>query len=262
MVLFLNTVTAGIATSDGSWVYQSTLSSAAAVSNSRPSLGSAANSIKNSTNSNVTSICSVASVRGTLTIQTPCHPVPKTNVSSAYTKSHRTMSNTTLSRQATATAKSTSSLERVNATTTATSSAMTLGMSTAQTSPSATSIAPSNGVTPLPTTQSTQSRQSLLRVASGASANQIIVSSGMSSFSATSSSAAIPFGSANASQSNASLALETKEMQNQLAAAIMLTQTWVNKSTGSNSDNAVNAINGTILFAQVWTRFIHDNIID
>lgn len=77
--------------------------------------------------------------------------------------------------------------------------------------------------------------------------------------SATLSSSITTVGNASSTLSNATLAVDTNELQNQLLAAVALTQTWVSKSTESNSNNAVGSINGTILFAQVWTVSKHLN---
>ena len=272
LVSFFDGVRAGITTSDGFWTHQSKLSTAAAGLDWEASFKKSSISAKSVRQWNLTSDCSTASIHGTLTIQNPCRHIPEIAGSSQSTRSTQSTTNTNLSNQATITDGVTNTSGEVIDRVTAESFA------TAQNSPSATTL------TPL---LSTQSRPSILHVVSITSLNQHTESSSTVSFaeslstnalghgvsdrvngtilatkttfslaiptSATSSRSMTTAGTANATLSNATQTADTKELQNQLLAVVALTRTWVNKSTESNSHNAVNAINGTILFAQVCT---------
>lgn len=292
---FLNGTTAGIKTSDGSWTYQSQLSTATAGSNLEPSLGSASISTNNVTTLNSTSICSTASIHGKSTVQELCRHTPAARWPSWYTISTtQSTTNTSLSDQAAAAPRITNVLGEVSFMTAVESSAATSGISAAaQTFSSAAATVLNTTVEQVPPTQS---RLALLQVAPSKSSNQgtwsnktastsqssstTTISNGSDSpaatsyksildpvsgmimshettspviipTSATSASLVTTVGNANATESNASLVIETNELQHQLLAAIALTQTWVNNSTENKSSDAVNAINGTIFFAQV-----------
>ena len=294
VVSFFDGVRAEITTSDGFWTHKSKLSTAAAGSDLGASLKSLSTSAKSATLWNSTSDCSTASIYGTLTIQKQCRHIPGITESSQSTRT-QSITNTTLSNQATITTGASHAFGEVISKVTAASSAATSGSSaTAQSSSSATTL------TPLPSTLSplllhgasnTSFNQytgpsSALLIAGSLSTNTISVGlnlpaqisgheasdrvSGTILATKSSSSLAIPtsatsgsssttVGNANATISNATLAADTIELQNQLLAAVALTQIWVNKSTESNSHDAVNAINGTILFAQVLTMSKNGN---
>lgn len=289
VVSFFNGVRAGFTTSDGFWTHESKLSTAATGSALGASLKSSSISAESATPWNLTSDCSTASISGTLNFRKPCRHIPGITGSSQSTWT-QSITNTTLLNQATITTGATHAFGELISKVTAEPSAATSGISgTAQSSSSATTLTPLpstylrpsllHGASNTSLNQYTGS-SSVVLIAQSLSTTTISVAlnlpaqtpgheasdraSGTILATKTSSSLAIPTsatlssssttaGNANATLSNATLAADTNELQNQLMAAVALTQTWVTKSTESNSHDAVNAINGTIFFAQVWT---------
>ena len=295
VVSFFDGVRAEITTSDGFWTHKSKLSTAAAGSDLGASLKSSSTSAKSATLWNSTSDCSTASIYGTLTVQKPCRHIPGITGSSQSTRT-QSITNTTLSNQVTITIGASHAFAEVVSKVTAESSAAISGSSaTAQTSSSATTLTQLPSTHSRPSLLHGASNTSLNQYTGSSSALLITESSSTTTTSvglnlpaqtpgheasnwisstilatksssclviptsATSSSSSTTVGNSNATLSNATLAADTIELQNQLLAAVALTQTWVNKSTESNSHDAVNAINGTILFAQVLTMSKHGN---
>ena len=277
VVSFFGRVRAGITTSDSFWTHQTELSTAAAGSVLGGSLKTPPISAKSVTQWNSTSNCSTAPVYGTSTVPNRCRHTPGTARSSQSTGITQSITNNTL---ATVTTGATNAFGEAISKVTAKSTAAKSDISaTAQKSSTATTL------TPLPFTHSRPSslekrpsssvsiaaRLSTDTVSNGLNLPALTLGhqvsnrvDGTTLATRTSSSLAIPtstslsisvtaMNNANATLSNATLAADANELQNQLLAAVALTQTWVSKSNETNSNNAVGSINGTILFAQVWT---------